>query len=178
MPVCWHNRIGLPRADLFGWSLDNPRDWIIPSLVGMLLVYAFCHRLGESAFGRVLKGVREDPLATQALCKNVFAYKLQALMLGGVFGALGGVVYALPSSVNPGVYVTSLTFFIYTALLLGGAATVFGPVVGAAIMPLEPLPIVPATASQSAALQPLSLADTLSRSVIATIGGPNSSVTR
>ncbi len=65
--------------------------------------------------------------------RNVFAYKLQALMLGGVFGALGGVVYALPSSVNPGVYVTSLTFFIYTALLLGGAATVFGPVIGAVI---------------------------------------------
>jgi branched-chain amino acid transport system permease protein len=36
-------------------------------------------------------------------------------------------------NVNSGVYVTSLTFFIYTALLLGGAATIFGPVVGSII---------------------------------------------
>jgi neutral amino acid transport system permease protein len=58
---------------------------------------------------------------------------MQALMLGGTFGAIGGVVLVLPSAVVPGVYVTSLTFFLWTILLLGGAATVFGPVVGSAI---------------------------------------------
>ncbi|MGZ8804517.1 MAG: branched-chain amino acid ABC transporter permease, partial [Microbacterium sp.] len=42
-------------------------------------------------------------------------------------------VYALPSAVSPGVYVTSLTFFVWTALLLGGAATVFGPILGSLI---------------------------------------------
>ena len=47
--------------------------------------------------------------------------------------AAGGIVYALPSAISPGVYVTSLTFFVWTALLLGGAATVFGPVIGAVI---------------------------------------------
>ncbi len=45
----------------------------------------------------------------------------------------GGIVYALPSAVSPGVYVTSLTFFVWTALLLGGAATVFGPILGSLI---------------------------------------------
>ena len=87
----------------------------------------------RSPWGRVIKGIREDEDAVRALGKNVFSYKLQALILGGIFGALGGVVYALPSAVNPGVYVTSLTFFIYTVLLLGGAATVFGPVLGAVL---------------------------------------------
>ena len=47
--------------------------------------------------------------------------------------AAGGIVYALPSAVSPGVYVTSLTFFVWTALLLGGAATVFGPLLGSLI---------------------------------------------
>jgi branched-chain amino acid transport system permease protein len=58
---------------------------------------------------------------------------MQALIIGGVFGALGGVVFALPSAVVPATYTTSLTFFIWTILLLGGAATVFGPVVGSVI---------------------------------------------
>ena len=81
----------------------------------------------------MLKGIREDEDAVRALGKNVFAFKMQALVVGGIFCALGGVVFALPSAVVPSVYVTSLTFFLWTILLLGGAATVFGPVVGSVI---------------------------------------------
>ena len=97
--------------------------------IAVYLVWA----LMRSPWGRVLKGIREDEDAVRSLGKNIFAYKMQALMIGGVFGALGGVVFALPSAVVPAVYQTSLTFFIWTILLLGGAATVFGPVVGAVI---------------------------------------------
>jgi neutral amino acid transport system permease protein len=97
--------------------------------IAVFLVWA----LMRSPWGRVLKGIREDEDAVRSLGKNVFAYKMQALIIGGIFGALGGVVYALPSAVVPAVYVTSLTFFVWTILLLGGAATVFGPVVGAVI---------------------------------------------
>jgi ABC-type branched-subunit amino acid transport system permease subunit len=119
----------------FGPWVYNETDWwvrifgIAVLAVACLIVWA----LMRSPWGRVIKGIREDEDAVRALGKNVFSYKLQALVLGGIFGALGGVVYALPSAVNPGVYVTSLTFFIYTVLLLGGAATVFGPVLGAVL---------------------------------------------
>jgi branched-chain amino acid transport system permease protein len=67
------------------------------------------------------------------LIKNVFAYKLQVLIIGGVLGALGGLMLAFSTNVNSSVYVTSLTFFLWTALLLGGAATVFGPLAGSII---------------------------------------------
>lgn len=102
---------------------------IILLAIAVYLVWA----LMRSPWGRVLKGIREDEDAVRSLGKNVFAYKMQALVIGGVFGALGGVVLSLPSAVVPSVYQTSLTFFIWTILLLGGAATVFGPVVGAVI---------------------------------------------
>lgn len=97
--------------------------------IAVYLVWA----LMRSPWGRVLKGIREDEDAVRSLGKNVFAYKMQALVIGGVFGALGGVVLSLPSAVVPSQYQTSLTFFIWTILLLGGAATVFGPVVGSVI---------------------------------------------
>lgn len=116
------------------WTYNETGWWV--RIVGIVILAIAClivWALMRSPWGRVIKGIREDEDAVRALGKNVFSYKLQALMLGGVFGALGGVVYALPASVNPGVYVTSLTFFIYTALLLGGAATVFGPVIGSVI---------------------------------------------
>ncbi len=47
--------------------------------------------------------------------------------------AAGGIITAMDTNVNPNVYVTSQTFFVYTALLLGGAATIFGPVLGAVL---------------------------------------------
>ena len=97
--------------------------------LSVLLVWA----LMRSPWGRVLKGIREDEDAVRSLGKNVFAYKMQALVVGGVIGALGGIVFVLPSAVIPGSYSTSLTFFLWTILLLGGAATVFGPALGAVL---------------------------------------------
>ena len=87
--------------------------------------------LMRSPWGRVLKGIREDEDAVRSLGKNVYAYKMQSLIIGGVFGALAGFVFALRSAaVQPVYFATDVTFFAYTVLLIGGAARVFGPVVG------------------------------------------------
>jgi ABC-type branched-subunit amino acid transport system permease subunit len=102
---------------------------IVMLVLGVVLLWA----LMRSPWGRVIKGIREDEDAIRALGKNVFAYKMQALVIGGVYGAMGGIVYATFANVSPGVFVTSLTFFIWTSLLLGGAATILGPVVGSII---------------------------------------------
>jgi neutral amino acid transport system permease protein len=68
----------------------------------------------------------------RSLGKNVYAYKMQALIIGGVLGALAGLIFTLPrGAVQPANYGTELTFFLWTCLLLGGMATVLGPVVGA-----------------------------------------------
>ena len=116
------------------WEYNQNGWWVrIFGIVILTIAALILWSVMRSPWGRVIKGIREDEDAVRALGKNVFSYKLQSLMLGGVFGALGGIVYALPASVNPGVYVTSLTFFVYTALLLGGAATIFGPIIGSMI---------------------------------------------
>ncbi|MGW9114227.1 branched-chain amino acid ABC transporter permease [Microbacterium sp. NPDC055683] len=116
------------------WTYNETGWWVrIMGLVTLGIAALAVWMLTRSPWGRVMKGIREDEDAIRALGKNVFSYKMQSLVLGGVLAAAGGVVYALPSAVNPGVYVTSLTFFVWTALLLGGAATVFGPLLGSLI---------------------------------------------
>jgi neutral amino acid transport system permease protein len=89
--------------------------------------------LVRSPWGRLLRGVREDEDAIRSLGKNVFSIKMQALIIGGLFGAIGGMIYVLPSSTQPDSMGRTLTFFCYTALLIGGAATIFGPVLGAVL---------------------------------------------
>ncbi|MDQ4490273.1 branched-chain amino acid ABC transporter permease [Sinomonas sp. ASV486] len=106
---------------VFGWGLV-----VILGIVVWLLM--------RSPWGRVLKGIREDELAVRSLGKNVYAYKMQALILGGIFGSLAGLVFTLPRDVvQPANYGTEFTFFLWTCLLLGGMATVLGPIVGAMI---------------------------------------------
>jgi branched-chain amino acid transport system permease protein len=100
--------------------------WTIVAIVALLLFL-----LMRSPWGRVLKGIREDEDAVRSLGKNVFVLKMQALAIGGVLGSLGGVLFILPRAVQPGNYATTLTFFIWTILLLGGAATILGPILGA-----------------------------------------------
>ena len=117
----WHFR-----SDTWWWLLVG---W---SLVGLsaLLVWM----LIRSPWGRVLKSIREDEDAARSLGKNVFAYKMQALVLGGVIGALGGIINALATrAVLPDNFSTVVTFFAYTALILGGAARTFGPIIGSVI---------------------------------------------
>jgi ABC-type branched-subunit amino acid transport system permease subunit len=102
--------------------------WIIVA-ISLVIVLG----LTRSPWGRALKGVREDEDAMRSLGKNVFAIKMQALVIGGLFGAVGGMMYVLPATVQPDSLGRSITFFCYTALLLGGAATIWGPVLGSLI---------------------------------------------
>ena len=114
----------------FTWSQDDL--WIRIFAFGILAIASLLIWLMmRSPWGRVLKGIREDEDAVRSLGKNVFSYKLQSLIIGGIFAGLGGQLLVLAlSNVQPSTWVTTFTFMIWTVLLLGGAATVFGPIAG------------------------------------------------
>lgn len=113
-------------------SFSRNDTWAVT--VGWLLVAFSClivWALMRSPWGRVLKSIREDEYAVRSLGKNVFGYKMQALVLGGLFGALAGFMVALrQAAIAPTDFATDTTFFAWTILLLGGAGRVLGPVVG------------------------------------------------
>lgn len=119
----------------FGPFTYNEYDWWVRIFGWGLVIIAglITWRIMKSPWGRVIKGIREDEDAVRALGKNVYFYKMQALVLGGVFGSLAGMIFVLPRAIVPSNYQPSLTFFIYAILLLGGAATVLGPIVGAIV---------------------------------------------
>ena len=95
--------------DFFGVRFLGQDLWSICvgwTVVGLSLILVFL--LVRSPWGRVLKAIREDEDAVRSLGKNVFVYKMQALVLGGVFGAVGGIVFALATqSLTPDFYFTA-----------------------------------------------------------------------
>ncbi len=119
-----------------GVVMWRPYDfWVV--VVGWTLVTISClivFLLMRSPWGRVLKSIREDEDAVRSLGKNVYSYKMQSLIIGGLFGALAGFMTALKgAAISPAGFATDVTFFAYAVLLVGGAARVLGPVVGAII---------------------------------------------
>lgn len=100
--------------------------WTLVAVVSLLMVL-----LIRSPWGRVLKSIREDEDAARSLGKNVYWFKMQSLILGGVCGAFAGFALAIGTqSVQPDTYSTAITFYALTALILGGMAKSIGPVVG------------------------------------------------
>lgn len=128
----------IPPGDYSFWLLqlgNERRVWLL--LVGWLLVVLCClivWLLMRSPWGRVLRAIRSDDEAVRSLGKSVFGYKTQSLIVGGVIGAIGGAYYALSTqTVSPSTFDPRITFYAYVILLLGGAGTVLGPVVGSVI---------------------------------------------
>jgi neutral amino acid transport system permease protein len=101
-------------------------------LVAVVLVVV--HRAIHSPWGRMLRAVREDEDAAAAVGKNVFLLKMQSLMIGGAIAGLGGMLLVIEQqSVSPDAFRPRVTFFLYVIVILGGAGTIYGPVIGAIV---------------------------------------------
>ncbi|MHB1130297.1 MAG: branched-chain amino acid ABC transporter permease [Ilumatobacteraceae bacterium] len=123
-----------PSAKYGIWPFRYSGYTMFTLLVGWALVAVvavFVWLLIRSPWGRVVKAIREDEDAVRSLGKNVYSYKLQSLIIGGFCGMLSGMVFALDrGSVQPDNYSRDVTFYILTALVLGGLARVMGSIVG------------------------------------------------
>ena len=118
--------------NLFG---GNQMFLVIVGWITVVVVVGLVYLMVNSPWGRVLKAIREDEDAARSLGKNAYSYKMQALIVGGVIGAIAGIVRALANSVaQPDNFITDVTFQVWVALILGGVARVIGPVIGAMIL--------------------------------------------
>jgi branched-chain amino acid transport system permease protein len=135
----WNVYLGV--VDLVGTVIPNNPKPVVDGLVyGVLLLfvvagyYALLRRMGNSPFGRVLKAIREDEEATNALGKNTDVFKTKAFMVGcGLMGLAGILWFMTQGAITPNTYRPRLTFFVWIALIIGGAGSNTGSVMGGAI---------------------------------------------
>ncbi|MFI0405668.1 ATP-binding cassette domain-containing protein [Actinomadura sp. 3N508] len=132
---------GVGGLRLFGFELDGPSDWLVPSAAVLALVFAVCHRLGESPYGRVLKGIREDAVATRALGKDTFGRKVGIFAItSGLTGLVGGVYAGWLGQATPSAFGFPLAMAVFAMVIVGGNANLLGSVVaGIALTMIEPV---------------------------------------
>jgi branched-chain amino acid transport system permease protein len=121
---------GIPHASLFGLiEFDSAEKFLALGVICLLLVYIVAERLLSSPFGRVLKGIREDEIAVQALGKNVYRFKMWSLIIGSAMSGLAGSLFAhYITFIDPSSFVMWLTFFIFLIVVLGGLGNNLGAV--------------------------------------------------
>ena len=105
---------------------------VLATFVG--LFFWLLRRVGNSPFGRVLKAIREDEEVAQSLGKNTPMFKLVSFAFGCGLMGLAGILwmgsqgYMIPNGFKP-----ILTFYIWVALIIGGAGSNVGSVLGASL---------------------------------------------
>jgi ABC-type branched-subunit amino acid transport system permease subunit len=114
-------------------ALDLTYALVLVVLVA--LVYTLLARVGNSPFGRVLKAIREDEMAAKSLGKDTNMFKIKTFMLGCALMGVAGIAwfgYGI-GAVYPQSFRPRVTFYVFIALIIGGAGSNTGSVLGGAI---------------------------------------------
>jgi branched-chain amino acid transport system permease protein len=131
--------VGIPAPDLGLSFLDigSPVGFYYFVCVVFVVCYYLMFRLHGSPFGYALQGIRERESRMRALGYNVWFYKYVAYIIAGGFAGVGGILYAhFNGSIAPSHIGFSTSALVMLMVILGGAGTLWGPVLGAALIVL------------------------------------------
>ena len=134
--------LNVDEFDFFGWRLPRSTSeglfnirYLYVAVVFFVLVYVALHLLNDSRTGRAWRSLREDPLAAEVMGMPVNRLKLMAFAFGASVAALTGTfATALNGSVFPQNFDFPLLITVYTMVILGGAGSQAGVVLGAVIV--------------------------------------------
>ena len=130
---------GIPQPSIFGCVISSHIEFLLLVSAFAVLVFWLCHRIISSPFGRVLMAIREDEVFVLAAGKNVAMYKVAVFVIGSGMAAIAGALYAhYISFIDPTSFTVMESIFIISIVIIGGAGSLWGPVVGAVVLVMLP----------------------------------------
>lgn len=131
--------IGIPPVELFGYAVADPLQFLLLTVVCLLLVHGVISILVRTSFGRNLKAIRDSELAAQAFGKNVAVIKTLSVMLSSSLAAVAGALYAFYLGfINVESFTLDTSVLLMAMVIIGGTGTLLGPIIGAALLMLLP----------------------------------------
>jgi branched-chain amino acid transport system permease protein len=104
-------------------------------VVAVLLAVLATRLLQKSAFGRLLRAIRDNEPAVAALGKDPAGYKIRVFMLGAALAGIAGAFYAhFVTFITPEQFVPLVTFYVWMSIILGGVGSMRGALLGTLVL--------------------------------------------
>ena len=130
------NGINVPtRPELFGFSLSNATVFYYTTMAIFLICVAMVAIFIRSPLGAALMGTRDQPRRMNALGYHVWAIRFWACMFSGLLTAIAGILFVYYTQfISPQTLALTESASVLLMVIAGGAGTLFGPIIGAAIV--------------------------------------------
>jgi len=129
---------GITRSSPFGLAVIDVTEIIVFAYVVVfftLVIGLFLYGLSNSLFGRTLKSIRENEDRTKTLGVNTYRVKVVAFVVAGTVAAIAGMLWSMYLQfIDPAVLYWTLSGDAVVSTILGGMTSVFGPLVGTALL--------------------------------------------
>jgi branched-chain amino acid transport system permease protein len=127
--------ISIDPPSFFGYVIDRNIDYYYLFLLTLGAIVLVSIRLRDSRIGWQWQAIREDELAAEAMGVNTTRAKLQAFAIGAaIAGFAGGLLASWQRSVFPDNFLMQESINILAMVILGGIGSVFGAILGAAVI--------------------------------------------
>jgi branched-chain amino acid transport system ATP-binding protein/branched-chain amino acid transport system permease protein len=129
---------GVPAPSLrLGFTTINfNTDWSLYSFLAFwyFVGIVIALRIVRSPVGTILRAIRENPLRAAAVGHNIHGYKLTAFVVAAAYaGFAGGLLGVMQGFMPPDAFMFDTSGQLVMQTAIGGAGTLFGPLVGAAV---------------------------------------------
>jgi branched-chain amino acid transport system permease protein len=125
----------IPQPTILGWTVRSHVSFVVLAAALGILAYTVVAVLSTGPFGRVLRAIREDEVFAQALGKNTLRFKVTAFAVSAALAASAGSLYAhYFTYIDPTSFTVMESILVLSMVIIGGAGSPWGPVIGAAVL--------------------------------------------
>lgn len=118
-----------------GYRFIEPWAYLALILIFVLLTIFVIRRIVISPIGRVLRSIREDEIASEALGKDTTRHKLMVFVIGAFFAGIAGSLYAhYITFIDPSTFSVMESITILLMVIFGGMGSIWGSIIGAVIL--------------------------------------------
>jgi branched-chain amino acid transport system permease protein len=130
---------GIPPVNIAGWAVTRSQDFFFVALAFLAIGFVVARRITVSRIGKEMISVRENELAAELMGVRTMKVKLFAFACSAGFAGVAGALYAhMGGYISPDVFTLELSIAVLIMVMLGGAGTSMGPLVGAAVLTVLP----------------------------------------
>ncbi len=130
---------GIPKFNIFGFELQPVWTYLI-LVIAFVAVTAFViNRIVDSPFGRILRSIRDDEVASLSIGTNINKYKLIVFVVGAFFAGIAGSLYAhYITFIDPSSFTVMESIAVLLMVVFGGMGNIKGSFIGALILVIFP----------------------------------------